>query len=273
MVTYHLARFYVYHLSFLLAHKLAQEIVVVYLAQEADTLTVLSSGTGQLGIQGYLAYFFLHQVSDREYGVAQLIVRKLSQEIGLVLYRVFGCSQPHQAVLLDVSRVMSCGDIVVLMSYSLFEGPELDQSVAHHIRVGCQTFLYTFYGVAYYLFPVFLLQIGDLQLQPVLLGGSLREFDILFGRAGRILALHTYFDIVKVGFQTSFTKLVYHNGAIHTSGYQYGNGAFYFLKFHVCRPLKVLIHKVILSPSRMPLMLSTGRLAYVGWVYESGSAF
>ena len=70
MMSYHLTCLYVYDLSFLLAHKLAQEIVVINLSEETDTLTVLAACAGQFCIQGYLANLLLHQMTDGEDGMA-----------------------------------------------------------------------------------------------------------------------------------------------------------------------------------------------------------
>ena len=129
-----LARLDVNDLAFLLAHEAAQEVVVVYLAEEADALTVLASGTRQLGIEGNPSHLLLHQVPDGEERVAELFVAELSQEVGLVLYGVFGCAQPHQAVPLDVRGIVPRGDIVVVMTHASSKAPNLMRRL--HITSG-----------------------------------------------------------------------------------------------------------------------------------------
>lgn len=60
MVPHNLARLNVDDATFLFAHELTQKVVVVYLAQETDALTVLAAGTGQSCLDGNLPDFLLH---------------------------------------------------------------------------------------------------------------------------------------------------------------------------------------------------------------------
>ena len=183
MGAHHFTCFDVDDTSLLFAQEATQEIVVVYLAQETDALTVLAACRGQSCPYGNIAYLLLHQVSDGEDGVCKLFVRKLRQEVRLVLHRVFGCPQPNQSTLFDTLGIVSCGNKVVILAYALFEGSELDKAVAHDIGIGGQPLLHSLYGIAHHLFPIFFLQVGDLQLQAVFASGGLRQFNVLLCRA------------------------------------------------------------------------------------------
>ena len=81
--------------SLLLSHKSAQEIVVVYLAQEADALAVLPAGRGQSGLYRDVPHLLLHQVSYGEERVLQLVIRELGEEVRLVLHGVLGRTQEN----------------------------------------------------------------------------------------------------------------------------------------------------------------------------------
>ena len=248
-MSHHLACLYVDDLALLLTHEAAQEIVVVDLSQEADALAILASGTGQLGIDGYLSYLFLHQSAQRKDGVLQLVIGELCQEVGLILDRVNGCSQPHHIVLPDIRGIMAGGNMVVGMSDALLKGSELDKTVAHHVRIGRQSLLDTFHGITDHQIPVFLLQVGHLQVKSILARCSLREFDVLLCRARRVFSLHAYLDIMQVGLDASLAQTVYHDGTVHSARYEYGHATSYFLKFHVLMPLNVCMESVMLSPS------------------------
>ena len=177
-----LTRFDVYNLSLLFAHKTTQEIVIVYLSEEADALTVLASGTRQFGIECNLAHLFFHEMAYRENGMSELFVTELRKEVGLVLDRVFSCSEPHLTVPLGVCSVMACCYVIVTVPYPLLECTELDETVAHHVGIGRKTFLYSLDSIANDLLPVFFLKVGHLEFQPILTGCCLREFNVLFCR-------------------------------------------------------------------------------------------
>ena len=193
----HLSRFDVDDASFLFAHELADEVIVVNLAQETDALAVLAVCAGQVCIKGYATHLLLHQMPDGEERVAQLRIVELRQEVRLVLDGVTGCTQPYRPLLvLDGGGVVTCGYLVVVVTDALLKGSELDEPVAHHVRVGREPLPDAVDGISHHQIPVFLLQVGDFQCQPVFAGGGLAQFNVLFCRARRILALHTYFNIM-----------------------------------------------------------------------------
>ena len=149
-----------------------------------------------MGVEGYLAHLLLHQPSQWESRVAELVVGELSQEVCLVLYGVDGCAQPHQPVALNIGGIVAGGHKVVLVAYALFERTELDEAVAHDVGVRRQTLLDAFDGVAHHLVPVFLLQVGDLEVESVHAGRGAGQLDVLVGCARRVLALHAYLNIM-----------------------------------------------------------------------------
>ena len=191
-----LARLDIYNLALLLAHEATDEVVVVYLSEEADTLTVLASGTRKFGIERYLSHLVLHEMPYREECVAELFVAELRKEVRLVLDRVFCCAEPHLAISYDICGIMARCDIIVMTTHLLFERAELDKTVAHHVRIRRQSFLDALDGIAHNLLPVLFLQVSNLELQPILSSRSLRKFDVLFCRTRRILPVHTYLNIV-----------------------------------------------------------------------------
>ena len=54
------------HRPLFFSQKATDKIVIIYLAQKANSLTVLPTGTGQSGLQRYLTHFMLHQPTYRK---------------------------------------------------------------------------------------------------------------------------------------------------------------------------------------------------------------
>ena len=207
--------------ALLLAEEAAQEVVVVYFAQEADALRVFAACGRQLGLQGDAPHLFLHQVSDREEQTLHLHAGQLRQEVGLVLHRIFGGAEPGLPVALHDGGVVSRGDFVVAVSDLLLEGAELDEPVAHHVGVGSQSGFHALHGVAHHALPVLLLQVDDLKGQPVASRGGPAELHILFGGAARVfLALHADLDVVEVGSVALLGEQVQGDGGIYAAGEQ-----------------------------------------------------
>lgn len=63
---YALARFHLYDIARLFAQITADIIIIIYLSQEADSLTVLTLGIYQMLLFGYLANLILDMMADRE---------------------------------------------------------------------------------------------------------------------------------------------------------------------------------------------------------------
>ncbi len=183
VASHNLARLDVDDASLLLAHETCEELVVVDFPQKADALTVLAAGTGQMCFLSNAPHLAFGQMTDGEQTVAELLVCELCQKIRLVLHRVGSRAQPHFAVLLDARGIMPGCYKVVVVPHQFVECPELDETVAHHIGVGRKPFLHALYGVAHHALPIFLLQVGDGEREPILPCGGLREFYVLLGCA------------------------------------------------------------------------------------------
>ena len=81
-------------LSRLLAEVLADVVVVVDLAEEADALTVLAVSGQQMFALGDGPHFGLGQMADGEAGFLELPRLQLCEEVGLVLHRVGAGAKP-----------------------------------------------------------------------------------------------------------------------------------------------------------------------------------
>ena len=79
----------------LFAQVAAYVVVVVHLAEEADTLRVLPAGTHQVFALGNLAHLVLHVMPDGEQRLLQLPVVYLCQKVRLVLHRVGAGAEPE----------------------------------------------------------------------------------------------------------------------------------------------------------------------------------
>ena len=168
----------------------------------------------------------------REERVAELFVAELREEVRLVLDWVFCCAEPHLAISHDVCGIMTRRDVIVVVSHLLLERAKLDESVAHHVGIGRQSFLDALDSIAHDLFPILFLKVSHLELQPILSSRSLRQLDVLLCRTRRILPVHTYFNIMQVGLQSSLAKQMHHDCAIHAARDENGNTALYRFKVH-----------------------------------------
>ena len=78
------------------------KVIIINPSQETDSLTVSSSGTGQLSFQSNIAHFLFHQSAQREHQFGHLQVVYLRKKVRLVFYGVEGCSQPGLSILQTV---------------------------------------------------------------------------------------------------------------------------------------------------------------------------
>ena len=74
----------------------AQEVIIVYLAEKTNALRVLAVGAGQMGSMGNVAHLAFHHAANGEHQFADLSVRELREEVGLVLYRVLGSCKENR---------------------------------------------------------------------------------------------------------------------------------------------------------------------------------
>jgi hypothetical protein len=155
----------------------------------------------------------------------------LSQEIGLVLYRIRTRDEPFIAVFIRFGlRIMTCGDEVVVVAHLLIEGTKLDEPVAHHIRVRGESSLHLIHGVASHLVPVFLMAVNYLQLAAILACHGSSHLQVLLRRAVPfLLFFRSYLDIEAVRVQAQSGKLPYHYRTIHAARKQHGHSLVLYL--------------------------------------------
>lgn len=145
-----------------------------------------------------------------------LYVRQLREKVRLVLDRVGRGSQPE--ALLFVAEglgIVARGDEVVVVAHALVESTKFDKAVAHNIRIGGESLADSVDDIGRHAFVVGLLEVYHLEWQIVLAGSECGEFNVLLGRARCAFALHTYFNVVKVGTDARLAEQVAGNGAVH----------------------------------------------------------
>ena len=129
---------------FLLSEGTLDELVVVHLPEEADTLTVLAVSTQQMRLFSDTAYLALEEVTGGEEELGDLAEVDLRKEVRLVLHGVGSRSQIE--LITDEGRrgVVPRSDEVEVLAPLLLEATELYELIAHHVGVGGET---TAYGV------------------------------------------------------------------------------------------------------------------------------
>ena len=237
-----------HHVARQLAQVVAYVVVVVDLAEETDALRVLALGVHQMLALGYLTHLVLHHVADGEQRLLQLPPVQLCQEVRLVLHRVrTGAEEPPPAPLRKEGeaqtrqnspsfrrglgggrgclRIMPSGNQVILMAALLVEGPELDEPVAHHVRVRCQSSPHLLHGVGGHLVPVFAVTIHHLQPAAVLMRHAGSHLHVFLHRAVgtrevpllKSVRSSPYLDVETVRFLPQLTQLVQCHSGIHTA--------------------------------------------------------
>lgn len=208
-----------------LAKVTAEEVVVVDFPEEADTLRVLALSTGKMGGACDVAHLRLHQTSYREHEFRNLATVELREEIGLVFQRVFGCGEELDAVDDVGSSVVSCGDAVVRIAATLLESAELDELVAHNVRVRRKPIADGFDGVGDDAIPIFAMKVDDLETAAVLLCEPGDNLDVLLGRAVGIAVFFflTYADVEDVGVVALLLEQVNDHGAVNSAGNKCGD--------------------------------------------------
>ena len=132
--------------------------------------------------------------------MTELLITNLSQEIGLVLDGIGRSSQIIPAIYLAYVGVMACGRFVELMAFEALEIPELDNLVAHHVRMRSQSFLYCLQGIAHHIVPIFLMQRYNLQREIIPACYEAAYFYVLVGIAvtAVVIASYTYVEKMQV---------------------------------------------------------------------------
>ena len=192
-----------------LTKKSPDKIVIVNLPQKTDALTIFSSSVWQTCIQCNLPDFLLHQMSDREHEFRNLQIIDLSQKIRLILNGIFGCTQPDFPILFQSCGIMSRSCIVKILAYLLFKTTELNQFIAHHIRIGSLSLLNLFKGICRHIVPILTMQIDHLQRQTIFTSYDLGQFNIFLGRTiHMLLPFHSNLNIEKSRAKPLLTEKV-----------------------------------------------------------------
>src|SRR5512138_1031501 len=112
-----------------------------------------------------------------------------------------------------------CNTVEVFSEF-IFKAPELDEKVAHHIRVWRKTMTYRGYGVIYDPVPVFLVQVDDFKTAAIFLRDKCRDFDIFLRRAVHEsrLILRPYLDIENDRIIPLVFQQRHDYGAVDSSG-------------------------------------------------------
>ena len=114
----------------------------VDLAHEADALRILAFGRGEALLLGDAPHLGFQQSADGKQRPAQLLLRKLAEEIALVLVGVASREQfmDRPSVgqrLLGLAAVVARGDVVGAQLQRLAqEDVEFDLAVAQHVGIG-----------------------------------------------------------------------------------------------------------------------------------------
>ena len=112
--------------------------VAVLLRNEADLVRFLLSRHRQSRLLGDRPHLRLGQLAEREHRIAELILRKLEEKIGLILGPILCLAQlEHAAAVRCDPRVVPGGDSLRADGLSLLmKEIELDVRVAEHARTG-----------------------------------------------------------------------------------------------------------------------------------------
>ena len=170
-----------------------------------------------------LAHLVFHVMTYGEECFLQLPVVDLSQEIRLILHWIRTCTKPLQALLVYLRLgIMACSDEIVVLATLLVEGAKLDETVAHHVRIGGQTCSHLIHRVLGHLIPILLMAVDHLELAAILMRYSRRHLEILLaGTVPLLLFLRTYLNIEAVWMQAEACQFVHHDTAVDTPREQY----------------------------------------------------
>lgn len=200
-----------------LAQVAADEVVIVDLTQEADTLAVTTMRIGQAHFLGDAAHLLLGHVAYREHDMAQLLVGDLGQEIGLVLDGVDRCGQVFHAVDDSGRGIMARRRHVKVLAPALLKEAELDHAVTHHVGVGREAGLDGAQGILHHVVPILLVQRHHLERQAVTMRDEGAHLDVLLGAAIALVVVHADADVEQVQVLALLLELVDHHGTVNAT--------------------------------------------------------
>ena len=213
-----LFRFQFQHFARVFAKKAADIIIIINLAKKANALAVFTFGIDKMFAFGNLSHLSLLVMTNGKYGLLQLPIVYLCKEVGLVFHWVGTRNQPFLAVNPFRLGIMSRCDEVVFVSALLMKCAKLNQSVAHHVGIGCKSRLHLVHRVACNLLPILLMAVNHLQFAPETFGYSSRHLQVFFGCT---IPFFRFFganlDVKAVGVQSKLVKLVHHHRTIYPS--------------------------------------------------------
>ena len=205
----------------------ADEVVVVYLAEEADALAVFAPGIEEVFFFGNAAHFVLHQVADGEEEFADLAVVDLAEEVGLVFYGVGGGGEPGLSADLVGGGVVSGGDAVEVVPHGPLESAEFDELVAHDVGVGRKAAPDFVDGVGHDVVPIFPVEVYDVERAAVLACHGRGHLDVFLRRAvERRVVVLADFDVEAVRSEAFFLQQMHDYRAVYSAGKQSCYGHF-----------------------------------------------
>ena len=171
-----------------------------------------------------LAHFALLVMTDGEKRLLQLPVVYLCKEVGLILHGVGTRREPLSALLVNLGlRIVTRSDEVVLVSALLVKRSELDESVAHHVRVRREARTHLVHRVARHLVPILAVAVNHLQFASEASRHGSSHFEVFLRSAVPfLLLLGTYPYIEAVGVKPALRQFVHHNRTVHAAREQHG---------------------------------------------------
>ena len=167
---------------------------------------------------GNLPHLMLPQMSDGKHQFVHLQRTDLAKKIRLVFHGVGRSGKPHFPVHRGCRGIMPCGSKVKLLACHLFETAELDEFVAHHIRIRCQPLPCLVHRVTDHLFPIVFMQVDHIKLQTILPCQPLTNLHILFrGAVPLCLFVGTYLDVKQMWVNPLLFQQMHRNSRIDST--------------------------------------------------------
>ena len=173
-----------YDVAFLLAHVLADVVVVVDFSKETDALRVVSLCAWKSVFLRKFSYLTLRYRSDRKHRFFQLRICYPRKKICLVFECIYCRSEPRNSIIINpLLGIMACGDAVELIACLLLESSEFYETVAHHVGVRCQAFAHRLHSVCRHTVVILFLQVDDVEFAAVFLRDVSGDFNVFLRRA------------------------------------------------------------------------------------------
>ena len=184
-----------------------------------------------------LSHFVLHIMPYGEDCFLQLPSIDLCQEVRLILYGIRTRCQPFLSINDFRLGIMSSCNKVVVMSTLFMEGPKLNQTIAHHVRIRSQTSPHLIHRVFCHLVPILTMAIYHLKTTTILMCHSRSHLQVLLAAAVPFLFfLRTNLNVEAIRMEAHACKLIDHHTTIHTTREQYSNTLIFQIRhIHGCK--------------------------------------